>query len=578
MNRLSILFRPRFLSFRNSSGKRSLFQALIFLGFGSLVIFAIWYGCLQLFVKLDSLNNREQYSAVLSLAAQWVPVGTLIKERFLSMVLMAIFFMLLFSNTISSISYLFLSRDTELLLAAPIKHRTIFKMRCIESGISSAWMSLFFFAPVLAAYFQNYHTPAHLIIPVFLSIFPFLVIPACIGILFSLFVSYFFPVEQTKKAFNFLFVLFLTLLITLIRMLQPERLFAISDYSQIQSFVENLKVPFFEYIPPTWLSSVISSLLSLQYKNAIFPGLLLFSCAFFCLFLVYLAAPVFYPCWVKSVECSTDSVIKESRISLAAKLSFFHPTTRALVFKDLLFFFRNPELWSQVFLIMAMVALYLYNIHLLHLDKIELYSHSIARFISFMNVAFVGFISTSISMRFLYPAISLEGPALWLLQSSPYPMKNLIFYKFLFFVPVITIIGNLMTLLANWILNIPWWLYLINAANITIICVVNCLLAVSLGAIFPNYKAENVNKIFMSYGGTLYMILSLGYMFLLLFCEAVPAVLLGRYYIKHQPLTPLGMGASILCILAAFIITLVLLIYPYKKAKFSLTGIRKGAS
>ena len=76
-----------------------------------MVIGAIHGGTGALLNKLDSLTSYDRYSTVLNLASEWISVGDLIKERLFSMVMLAIFFMLLFSNLISSLrSYFSITR------------------------------------------------------------------------------------------------------------------------------------------------------------------------------------------------------------------------------------------------------------------------------------------------------------------------------------------------------------------------------------------------------------------------------------------------------------------------------------
>ena len=213
-----------------------------------------------------------------------------------------------------------------------------------------------------------------------------------------------------------------------------------------------------------------------------------------------------------------------------------------------------------------MVGLYLYNIHLMRLDKVSLYSHSISRFIAYMNTAFVGFITTSVSMRFLFPALSLEGRAFWILKTAPFNISKLLTYKFWFYIPWILIVGNAMTLLANYILDVPWYLYLINGINITCICITNSMLAICFGAIYPNYKAENINKIFMSFGGTFYMVASLAFMFLFLMCQSYPGILIYRANLRNQDPVAWQILLAIAWVLVGFVIMAAFLYFPYKWA------------
>ncbi len=562
-----LLARNRLIGFSNSSDSKNKLQLLVFLAFSVMVIGAIHGGTHALLNKLDSLTAYDRYSTVLNLASEWISVGDLIKERLFSMVMLAIFFMLLFSNLISSLGHIFLSQDTELLLASPRPNFHIFRARFIESTLSSSWMSLFFFLPVIFAYTQNYQVQFYRFLPFFLALIPFLIIPSCIGCIVSLLVARYFPIRQTRKIFQFVSVLFITLIVLLVRMLQPEKLFSIRDFTEIQTFIENLQVPFFQYIPSTWLSEIAISLLLRNPLEARIPASILFVTAIILVAISFLLGKfLFYQTWCRTREMSSAPVLDKPSASLKDYFKWLGPTVQSIYSKDAILFARNPELWSQIFLIFAMVGLYLYNIHLMRLDKVSLYSHSISRFIAYMNTAFVGFITTSVSMRFLFPALSLEGRAFWILKTAPFNISKLLSYKFWFYIPWILIIGNTMTILANYILDVPWYLYLINGVNITCICITNSMLAICFGAIYPNYKAENINKIFMSFGGTFYMVASLAFMFLFLMCQSYPGILIYRANVRNQDPVTWQIALAIGWVLVGFVIMAAFLHFPYKWA------------
>ncbi|MCO4782222.1 MAG: hypothetical protein KC646_07815 [Candidatus Cloacimonetes bacterium] len=576
MNLRHLIFRNRFRSFVNSSNGKNFAQWLIFGSFLVLVLVMIYFGTFSLLKKLDTLNGTENYGSALDLASSVISVGNLIKERLLSMVILSIFFLLMFSNVISSISHIFLSKDTELLISSPISPYQIFQIRFFEAGFSSSWMSFFFFFPVLLAYVQNYQVAYSSLFPFFLALIPFLMIPASLGVSFALITARYFPIKRSKRVFQFMSVFFLTIILVLLRVLQPEKLFQINGIHEIQTFISNLQIPFYQHLPSTWLSKIAISSFTNQSQLLFEPAVYLFGTGFFLLFLVNLLGKLFfYTAWCKSQETSSQGVLEQdSKQNTSSFYSQLPLHLNPIHKKDFILFFRNPELWSQIFLIFAMVGLYLYNINLLHLDKLSIYN--VARFISFLNVAFVGFITTSISMRFLYPSISLEGPAFWILKASPFSMSDLLYKKFTFFTPFILVIGNAMTLLANYILDVPWWLFVINAINISIVCFVNSLLAISFGALFPNYRAENLNKIFMSFGGTFYMIASLSFMFIFLSSQGFPIYLAYKHYVRLADISTYHLSIAALSILIGLLSLVLFSVVPYKKARSALISHEDG--
>jgi hypothetical protein len=152
----------------------------------------------------------------------------------------------------------------------------------------------------------------------------------------------------------------------------------------------------------------------------------------------------------------------------------------------------------------------------------------------------------------------------------------LIWYKFIYHVPLLLFMGNLMTLLANWILAVPLSLYLINGFNISVLTICHSLLAIVFGALYPNFKAENVNRIFMSFGGTFYMMVALGLMFFYLGCQIFPGFIYYKVMIKLQTVeTWQVIGASAVGVVGLLVLVFST-IFLYRRAIVSLSQVEDG--
>jgi hypothetical protein len=78
--------------------------------------------------------------------------------------------------------------------------------------------------------------------------------------------------------------------------------------------------------------------------------------------------------------------------------------------KEITIFLRDPAIFSQIFMMAAIVFVYGYNLAILPLkDLPSLYSGEINDSMVYFNGPFIGFILAAISMRFVFPSISLKG-------------------------------------------------------------------------------------------------------------------------------------------------------------------------
>ena len=103
---------------------------------------------------------------------------------------------------------------------------------------------------------------------------------------------------------------------------------------------------------------------------------------------------------------------------------------RALVLKDFKSFFRDTTQWSQLILLTALVIVYLYNFRVLPLDKTPLPTFFLQNLVSFLNMALAGFVLSAVSVRFVFPAVSLEGLSFWTIRSSPLSPRTFLWGKF----------------------------------------------------------------------------------------------------------------------------------------------------
>ena len=151
---------------------------------------------------------------------------------------------------------------------------------------------------------------------------------------------------------------------------------------------------------------------------------------------------------------------------LDAATRLFPETTRAIMIKDIKTFLRDTTQWSQLFLLLALIVVYLYNFKVLPLDRSPMPAGVLRTLVSFANLALAGFVLSAVAVRFAFPAISLEGKAFWILQSAPISLRALLWSKFwLIFVPLF-LLGELLVFLSNLLLHVPDWMMALSLITV----------------------------------------------------------------------------------------------------------------
>ena len=78
-------------------------------------------------------------------------VSEILVIQLLNLLCLTFFSMLVFSNVITSISTMYMSRDLDLLVSSPIPVRDLFLSKYIVTIINSSWMAVLFSMPVFVA-------------------------------------------------------------------------------------------------------------------------------------------------------------------------------------------------------------------------------------------------------------------------------------------------------------------------------------------------------------------------------------------------------------------------------------------
>lgn len=482
-------------------------------------------------------------------------LGGLLVSKLLEMLFLTLFFMVLFSSIIAALSSLFLNEELPTLMSSPLPIGLIFRSRLLIMTVESSWMVLVFFLPALFAFATalNAGFSAYLIFPVFLLFF--VLLPNLVGGFTALMLAAFFPIRQMRKVFQFLSIIVLTGLIFFLRSLEAEKLLNPSYFKDISQYILSLQVPLIEYSPSSWLHKATMSL----FKNNTYEALYQFApilalCVIGLVLLNFFACRFYRSSWQTSMEAVDNQVLglEWFRQAVIWPFRYASPAFRVIATKEITTFLRDPAIFSQIFMMGAIVFVYGYNLSILPLKDIPtLYSGELNDTLVFLNGPFIGFIIASIGMRFVFPSISMEGRAFWAVKSSPVKPQRILFIKlFIYLVPMI-ILGWSLCAVTNSIFKVShpilMWLSYIN---VTLITLVITTLAIGVGAVFADFAADSPLKIAGSYGGFIYMILSGLYIINLLALEVYPMYrfFFNRFYMTRglSGITLIGLAAVML--------------------------------
>ena len=246
----------------------------------------------------------------------------------------------------------------------------------------------------------------------------------------------------------------------------------------------------------------------------------------------------------------------------------FDRQTRAMIGKEVRVLTRDVAQWSQLFLMVALLFLYLYNIRMLPLG-----GDARAPIIAYANLGMAGFIISAICLRFAYPSVSSEGKAFWILQTAPVSYRRLLISKVVVYSIPLTALALILTVFANLIMhaNVVVWLFTLIGASMLAATLVS--LGVGLGALSPNFAAENPLQVGLSLGGFGYMAAALAYVGAIMTLMARPVV---QYFFWRM--FSLDYGSTLVFVIPvvlAIALSIVLIVAPLVAAEKRLAALRE---
>jgi ABC-2 type transport system permease protein len=159
----------------------------------------------------------------------------------------------------------------------------------------------------------------------------------------------------------------------------------------------------------------------------------------------------------------------------------------------------------QLLPLVALVLLYLYNFRVLDLDRNPYMSGLVKNVYAFVNLGMAGFVMATVAVRFVFPAVSSERQAFWIIRTSPISMHDFLWSKFWTAIGPVLIFTEGLTIAANELLAIDPFLKFVAAGGIVLMSLALVGLAIGLGARYPRFDADPTQAA-GSYGGVMFMV------------------------------------------------------------------------
>jgi ABC-2 type transport system permease protein len=332
-------------------------------------------------------------------------------------------------------------------------------------------------------------------------------------------------------------LLFAIAIVMLLRFIRPERLLSVQSLPDVTAFFATLQSPVTPFLPSFWAGESLFAALRGQ-ADLLHLGALWTTA----LALTVLARAAYgrqyFTAWSKAQEARKARFTQLALLDSLVRRLPLAPARRALLVKDVKVFLRDTTQWSQLLLLLALALVYVYNFRVLDLDRIPYMSRVIKNAYAFVNLAMAAFVTSAVAVRFVFPAVSAEGPAFWVVRTAPTRLSSFLWSKMWTGLVPILVLAEAITVASNQLLGVPPFLRILGAAAIALMTVALVGLACGMGAQHPRFGAENVTQVAGSYGGVAFMVLAVLYILVTVALLAWPASVYLWHDYRGLPIAP----------------------------------------
>jgi len=552
------LLLPSFWASRNRARRRErgdFPRALLFGGVAIAVCAALYQGAFWLTGQLADYEQLGDY--LLRIGLSWLFL------TFLSF--------LAFSGVVTALSTFFLADDLRLLLVAPIATRRLFYARFARTSVQASWMVVVFLAPVLAGVGRARCAGAAFYATALLTVVPFVVIPVAAGAALTLLLVNTFPARRARDLLMLMGLLFAASLVVVLRVIRPEQLLRVESLPDVTGFFATLQSPATPLLPSFWAGETLFA--ALRGGRDLLHAAALWTTALGSVVLVRMANERWYfTGFSRSQEAPKARFARFRAIDAAAHALPLSPVRRQLLVKDVKIFLRDVSQWSQLLLLLALVLLYLYNFRVLDLQRIPYISGFVKSVYALVNLGMAGFVMATVAVRFVFPAVSSEGAAFWIVRTSPVSMRDFLWSKFWAGLVPVLLLTELLTIVANRFLGVDPFLEVASAAAILCMSFALVGLAIGLGARYPRFGADP-SQVAGSYGGVAFMVQAVLFVIVMIALVGWPSSLYLMQHVRGRPFTSAQAMVTAGCCAAALVSSAVVWLASMRSAVAALDAM-----
>ena len=453
----------------------------------------------------------------------------LLLSKSLSIIFGVTFIFIIFTGIATTLFILFLSKDLDLLMSLPINQRVIFTYKFMESYIVNSYFTFIVIFPLLISYGLTSNIKAAYYPAMIIIVLALYAIPSGIGVLLGMLAIRIINPNRVREIIGILsgiLGLIFVLAFQIIPRYLQQNLTGImnTETSNIREIIDNyFDRSVFKFLPTSWAADALHGIykgdVRLFFINFLFIILAATALIFICIFI---SQKLYYYGWSNANQFAISRKKRKERKKALKK----YGAEEEQIKKQISFRFNKGAYYIMIkdFKVLLRDSRRLIQILSPNLVFLIVFYLSVARNPSFFRANSINFLLDNKTLVFLIlplllcgftnlvlsaNSIGTEGLNYWILKSSPVLSKTLLRVKILFG-SIVSFIFGLIMILPIYLFTKPKISYLI--LEILLIMLFSyglSTITTSIGAVFPEFKAEHSRRSNITFSGSILTLVSL---------------------------------------------------------------------
>ena len=461
-------------------------------------------------------------------------IGTAIAGRVLAFSLLSIGSVLVLSCIVTALPAFFLSKDLEMLAAAPLPPGTFFISRFVQVVAEGGAIALLLVVPLLAGYGLSFGGGLLWPIVAFAAWLPLWLTATSIGCIAVYLLVALVPPQRAQLTFRIIGLGLCIGAVYTMQRVQPAQLTQLGTKA-IGEVVKMLDVPLSPWLPTEWAARVMKNWLDGFWDPQ--PLAWLWLLALTALALAYGSFRVLYARGISAVRSAGRSEHPPSIFTkpFEVLLRPLAPARRELLLKEIRLLGRDAALWSQFVLLIPLVLVYVVGVSVLPTGGGAM-PQLVTSILPVVNVGLAGMVLAAVTSRLVLPTIAAEGTMWWLLRAAPVRVRDIIFAKYWAATGPLALIAVGMVGLTSLLLGTAPIVMALSMVSVASLMFAQAALALYIGSIDPRFDAETAVNQTVTWQGILFL-LSAGVLTMIVALSLAPAMYwYARTVAYHEPL------------------------------------------